>query len=378
MDDEITNRLKEHKEYQLKTDELDKEEKMQKKKVMKGKRNLEMQIEHSNQLEIKKYNNKDIKESENESDEDFSDEDELAAIRAIEEQNKKRMKTTEKEDFINPLIATKKDMKRFKKSLEEKEEKDSDAESFDSDVEEMADKMDTKEKIEKDKKKKRNMKRKAKEEEEKNKGKFEEVKAEKTYSDYDSDEIAEIRAIGKKMLRKKDRLDMIDSAYNRYAFAEDPDTLPSWFADEEEKFNKPIPMVTKEEIQAEKKFMKEYNARPSQKLAEFKERKKRKMVRAMAKVRQKANLIANSEEFNDISKMRQISKIYSTEKRKLKEKFNTKKENVIGRSFAASAPGKTSGRKYKMVDRRLKKDTRSMKRADKKKKGTGKRIRIKR
>ena len=142
------------------------------------------------------------------------------------------------------------------------------------------------------------------------------------------------------------------------------------------KFNKPIPQVTKEEIQAEKKFLKEYNARPSQKLAEFKDRKKRKMVRAMAKVRQRATMIANSDEFNGVSKVRQINKMYAAEKKKLNEKFSTKKSSVVTRSFSSSAPGKTQGRKYKMVDRRLKKDTRSMKRAEKKK-GKGKRIRIK-
>jgi len=368
--------MKDHKEYKLDSSNLDRDQKIQKKKIMKGKRNLEMQMEHANNLEIKKNNNKDIQESDNESESE-DDEDELAAIRAIEEHNKKRVKVTEKEEFINPLLATRKDLKRFKKSLEEKEAKDSDVESFESDIEELADKMDKKEVIEKENKKKRAMKKASKEEEEEGNTRFEEVKAEKTYSDYDSDEIAEIRAIGKKMLRKKDRLEIIDSTYGRYSYRDNPADLPNWFAEEEDKFNKPIPQVTKDEIKAEKKFMKEYNARPSSKLAEFKDRKKKKMVRAMSKVRQRATMIANSDEFNGVSKVRQINKMYSTEKRKLKEKYSTKKSSVVSRSFSSSAPGKTQGRKYKMVDRRLKKDTRSVKRADKKNKGKGKRIKIK-
>mmetsp|Transcript_22612 Transcript_22612/g.20074 ORF Transcript_22612/g.20074 Transcript_22612/m.20074 type:complete len:99 (-) Transcript_22612:41-337(-) len=97
----------------------------------------------------------------------------------------------------------------------------------------------------------------------------------------------------------------------------------------------------------------------------------------MAKVRQRANIIANSEEYNDMSKMRQIGKMYSTEKRKLNDKYNTKKDNVVGRNFQSSAPGKTSGRKYKMVDRRLKKDVRATKRTEKKKKGKGGRVKMK-
>jgi AdoMet-dependent rRNA methyltransferase SPB1 len=377
MDEEITQRYKEHKDYLMDANDMDKEEKLMKKKIAKGKRNMALQIENSNQLEIKKYNNKDIKEDED-SDESMSD-DELAVIRAIEQKNRKRTKIAENEEFINPLVATKKDMKRFKKALEEKrnEDEESDKDSFDSDVEELAKKLDKQKLEEKEKKKKRDRKRKEKEDDEEVGKGFEEVKAEKTYSDYDSDDIAEIRAIGKKMLRKKDRLELIDSAYNRYAFTEDPDTLPSWFAEEENKFNKPIPPVTKEEIRAEKKFLKEYNARPSAKIAEFKERKKRKMLKAMAKVRQKANQIANSDELNNGSKMRQIKKLYGQEKKKLDEKFNKRKSVVVARAFSKSAPGKTQGRKYKMVDRRLKKDTRAMKRSEKNSKGKGKRIRIK-
>lgn len=376
----MEQRMKDHKEYKLDTSNIDRDEKMLKKKIAKGKRNLEMQVENTANFETTKYNNKDLKDSESEESE--SDEDELAAIRAIEERNKKRMKTSETQEFINPLVATKKDMKRFKKSLEKKDEVVSDAESFDSDVEELGAKLDKdikaqKDKASADKNKKRNLKRAAKEEDELKGTTFEEVKADKTYSDYDSDEIAEIRAIGKKMLRKKDRLEMIDGAYNRYAYKEDPSILPTWFAEEEEKFNKPIPQVTKEQIQAEKKWLKEYNARPSAKLAEFKERKKRKMARAMQKVRQKANQIANSDEFNDVSKMRQINKMYSQEKRKLNQQFRPKKETVVGRTFSSSAPGKTAGRKYKMVDSRLKNDSRAEKRANKKKKGKGKRIRMK-
>jgi AdoMet-dependent rRNA methyltransferase SPB1 len=377
LDNEITERVQEHKEYQLDKDNESREEKMKHKKIAKGKRNLEMQVEHANQMEMKKYNNKDILDRDDEdSDSEASmSDDDLAQIKAIEDKNRKRVKVTEDEKFINPLVATKKDLKRFKKSLEEKDEKlPSDSDNFESDVEEIGKELDKKVQDVKDLKKKRDLKKKAKEEIDLG---FKEAKAEKTYSDYDSDEIAEIRAIGKRMLRKKERSEIIDAATNRYAYSDDPKLLPTWFVTEEKKFNQPIKPVTKAEIQIEKKFMRDYNARPSQKLAEFKERKKRKMIKAMAKVRQKATVIANSEEIHDGSKMRQIKKLYSKEKKSIKERFNKQSESVVSRNFSASTPGKTQGRKFKMVDRRLKKDTRATKRIEKKTKGRkGKRAKI--
>lgn len=41
------------------------------------------------------------------------------------------------------------------------------------------------------------------------------------YSSMDSDEIAETRALAKKMLRKKFRTEAIDNSYGRYAFDDD-------------------------------------------------------------------------------------------------------------------------------------------------------------
>ena len=46
----------------------------------------------------------------------------------------------------------------------------------------------------------------------------------------DSDEIAETRALAKKMLRKKFREETISSSYSRMAFDEDDRDLPEWFA----------------------------------------------------------------------------------------------------------------------------------------------------
>lgn len=66
--------------------------------------------------------------------------------------------------------------------------------------------------------------------------------------------------------------------------------------------------------------------------------------------------------------MRQIQKMYSREKAKHKEE----KSYVVNRSFNASGGGKKSGRGFKMVDSRLKKDLFKQKKAKKSVKKGGK------
>ena len=59
------------------------------------------------------------------------------------------------------------------------------------------------------------------------------------YSSMDSDDIAETRALAKKMLRKKFRTETIDASYSRYAHEDNEKILPSWFAEDEAKHNIP-------------------------------------------------------------------------------------------------------------------------------------------
>jgi hypothetical protein len=63
------------------------------------------------------------------------------------------------------------------------------------------------------------------------------------------------------------------------------------------------------------------------------------------------------------SKARQINDLY---RKAVKSKNTNKKKLIVGTKTTVAAPNKTSGRKFKMVDRRLKKDTQGMQRAQKK------------
>ena len=49
------------------------------------------------------------------------------------------------------------------------------------------------------------------------------------------DDLAEMVVLGRKMLRKKTRREIIDASYGGANFPEDPADLPRWFAEDEKK-----------------------------------------------------------------------------------------------------------------------------------------------
>ena len=172
----------------------------------------------------------------------------------------------------------------------------------------------------------------------------------------DSDDIAATRILARKMLRKKARNNIIEDSYNRFTTHEDPRTLPSWFVEDEAKhaFCERL-QPTKEEMALEKEAIKAYNARPSKKVEQAKQRKKRRLAKAMEKIKKKAQVIAD-QDINEASKMKQIQKLY----RKEKDKHKETKSYVVNRAFQASGPTK-GGRLTKNVDSRMRKDARNTK-----------------
>lgn len=166
-------------------------------------------------------------------------------------------------------------------------------------------------------------------------------------SDDDVETKAEILACAKKMLRKKQREQILDDAYNKYMF--DDEGLPQWFMDEERRHRQPIKPVTKEEIAAMRAQFKEINARPAKKVAEAKARKKRVAMRKLEKVRKKANSISDQADVSDRSKRKMIDQLY---KKAMPKK--PQKEYVVAKKGVQVKAGKGKV----LVDRRMKKDVR--------------------
>lgn len=159
---------------------------------------------------------------------------------------------------------------------------------------------------------------------------------------------AEILALAKKMLRKKQREQLLDDAYNKYMFHDDG--LPKWFLDEERKHCQPIKPVTKEEVAAIRAQFKDIDARPAKKVAQAKARKKRVAQRKLEGVRKKANMISDQPDINDSSKRKQIEQLYKKAMPK-----RPKKEVVVAKKGVQVKVGKGKV----LVDPRMKKDSRT-------------------
>jgi AdoMet-dependent rRNA methyltransferase SPB1 len=92
-----------------------------------------------------------------------------------------------------------------------------------------------------------------------------EIVPEIRYEDYDLDNLAEMRVLAKKMLRQKDRDQIIDDSYNRYTTPVDEDA-PEWFLEDERRHvYKHIP-ITKEEYQQEKDMLLALQNKPIKKV----------------------------------------------------------------------------------------------------------------
>jgi len=198
-------------------------------------------------------------------------------------------------------------------------------------------------------------------------GKFETVPVEPPKAPMNSQELAEIQALGSLMIHRKSRMDLIDGAYNRYAFNDDP--LPEWFADEESKHNTPDLPVTKELVQEFKAKLREIHDRPIKKVVEAQARKKKREQRRMSKVKKQAKVIAESPEHNEGSKARSIRKLMLKARNAEKDQD---KRYVVSRRSGVTTEAKNKGGKIKgnsavkVVDKRLKKDKRNRDRNAKK------------
>jgi AdoMet-dependent rRNA methyltransferase SPB1 len=159
---------------------------------------------------------------------------------------------------------------------------------------------------------------------------------------------------------EKSTYELVDDGFNKYAF-KDRDGLPEWFLDDESKHDRPHRPISAAGAAAIKEKLRALNARPIKKVREAKDRKKFKAVQRLEKLRKKSALLNNEEGMTEKEKAQSIVKLMSkAAKRKPKQQVKV----VVARGANARIAGRPRGvkGKYKIVDARLKKDTRAEKR----------------
>jgi AdoMet-dependent rRNA methyltransferase SPB1 len=173
--------------------------------------------------------------------------------------------------------------------------------------------------------------------------------------------------LAQKIISRSGKRDLIDEGFNRYAF-NDPEGLPSWFLEDENRHNKPQRPVTKEAVQVMRAKLRALDARPIKKVAEAKFRKKMRADARMQKALKKASSIADDPDAPDKTKLRDAAKIMSRAMAKKKEK---KVQVVVAKNQNRGLQGRPKGVKgrYKMVDGVMKKEVRAAKRQAKAAKG---------
>ncbi|KAL2266370.1 hypothetical protein VTJ83DRAFT_5722 [Remersonia thermophila] len=165
---------------------------------------------------------------------------------------------------------------------------------------------------------------------------------------------------------EKTAAELIDEGYNKYAF-KDREGLPDWFLDDEAKHDKPHKPITKEAAQAIKEKLRALNARPIKKVAEAKARKKLKQAQKLEKLKKKADLLLEDEGMSEKDKATTISKLLSAAARK-KRKPPVKVVKATGANRGIQGRPRGVKGRYKMVDPRMKKEMRALKRIAKRRK----------
>ena len=176
--------------------------------------------------------------------------------------------------------------------------------------------------------------------------------------DYDSEDYAKTLALGTMILRKSKEKAMVDASYNRFAW-NDPEDLPDWFVDDENKNYRPqlpIPPALLEKMNAKILHL---AAKPIAKVAEARARKSKMAKTKLAAAKKKAEAVANSSEMSEAMKLKAISKAMRG-----KEASRPGKTYVVSRKGG----GTKGGKGIKLVDKREKSDKRALERINKKKK----------
>lgn len=168
-------------------------------------------------------------------------------------------------------------------------------------------------------------------------------------------------ALGTLMIQsKKKREELIEGGYNRWT--SNDDGLPDWFIADEAKFCTKQVTISQDMVDQYRSKLKEINSRPIKKIVEAKARKKKRTLKKMEKVRKKAEMITDSADVSTHEQAQQLRHMYRkaalTDKKKEVKYVVAKKRNASKRM---ARPAGVKGH-YKVVDPRMKKDSRSTKR----------------
>ncbi|KAK3327918.1 Spb1 C-terminal domain-containing protein [Cercophora scortea] len=164
---------------------------------------------------------------------------------------------------------------------------------------------------------------------------------------------------------EKSSYDVVDDGYNKHSF-KDKHGMPDWFLDDEGKHDRPQKPITKAAADAIKEKLRAYNARPIKKVAEARARKKFKQAQRLEKLKKKADILIQEEGLSEKDKASSIAKLVSQAKGK-KRRMPIKVVKAQGANRGLSGRPKGVKGRYKMVDPRMKKEMRAMKRITKKK-----------
>lgn len=164
---------------------------------------------------------------------------------------------------------------------------------------------------------------------------------------------------------QKTKQDLLDDNFNKYTLR-DKDGLPEWFLDDEGKHSKMVRPITKEAAAAIKEKTRALNARPIKKVREAKARKTLRAATKLERLKRKSAILAENEDASEKDKARDIAKLMSKAAKSGKKRAPVKV--VVARGANRGNKGRPGGvkGKYKMVDGRLKKDVRALKRLKKK------------
>lgn len=171
-------------------------------------------------------------------------------------------------------------------------------------------------------------------------------------------------ALATKMIHsKKAKRDIMDAAWNRYMYG-DEDDLPHWFMADEKRYNQLRIEVEPSDLRMYRERDVDVNAKSIKKVVEAKARKQRRVKRRMDKAKKKAEVITNNEELSQREKASEVNKLYKKAMTPLKKKDT---EYVVMKKMNKGRKPKRIKGPYKMVDKRLKKDRRAMKKSEAKK-----------